>query len=191
MFLRVFSMQEFKLRLDNDPLYLYDGANRPILLRSLSCAPADTDPSSARHAPDNKDQVSARRTPGNKDQVSARCAPDNKDQVSAGLSELDLAICDRFAAICARQEDWDKQLQLALVQCPGFTQTVADLGAWLDAVEAELGERSSPLIGADDDAHSRRQKYDALLVSNNVYRSISILQLKSSTMKIRIAILRK
>ena len=56
----------------------------------------------------------------------------------------------RWDHVCSRAADWQKELQLAIMQCEEFHQTTTDLMVWLDGIEATVNENEPIDLSADE-----------------------------------------
>ena len=72
-------------------------------------------------------------------------------------------IVQRFERVQARCDVWRSELQVALVQCGDFHQTIDNLSSWLNRIEQEL-TRIEPVNVAAAQSELRR-KYSKLQVS--------------------------
>ncbi|XP_022095690.1 nesprin-1-like isoform X2 [Acanthaster planci] len=74
--------------------------------------------------------------------------PDSRH--TQALREELSAMNQRWDRVCGRAADWQKELQLAIMQCEEFHQTTADLMVWLDGIEATVVENEPIDLSADE-----------------------------------------
>ena len=48
------------------------------------------------------------------------------------------SVAERFERVCALADAWQSELQVALVHCPDFHQTIDNLHDWLSHIDIEL-----------------------------------------------------
>src|SRR5437870_4809675 len=58
--------------------------------------------------------------------------------IEDNLTEFCHLLDRRYRVVCEREAGWAKELQVALVVCSDFHQTIQDLQTWLDSMHAEL-----------------------------------------------------
>ena len=76
------------------------------------------------------------------------------------------AIKQRYNRVCAQESVWKQELQIALVQCSDFSQTVCDLMEWLDTVQRRL-ESLEP-VDILDHKSFLQTKYNMLQVFSSI-----------------------
>jgi molybdenum cofactor biosynthesis enzyme MoaA len=69
----------------------------------------------------------------------------------------------RWESICNKASGRQKDLQVALMQCDDFDQTIRDLLAWLETIEAQI--RLLEPVDLESDHESLRKKYIKFVVS--------------------------
>jgi len=85
-------------------------------------------------------------------------------QTSSGGNVLDRyrSVSERYEAVCDREAEWEKKLQIALVVCSDFHRTADDMQSWLDSMQADLRTVQNACVLADK--ATLRSKYCKLKV---------------------------
>jgi hypothetical protein len=96
----------------------------------------------------------------------------NINRSTVGSSEPSLgsrvrSIVQRFERVRARSDVWQSELQVALVQCPDFHQTIDNLNDWLDRIQLELSSVEPVNVMAVQS--ELRKKYSKLQVSDHQF----------------------
>jgi hypothetical protein len=96
----------------------------------------------------------------------------NISRSTAGSSDPSLTArvrinVQRFERIQARSDVWQSELQVALVQCPDFHQTIENLNSWLDRIQLELSSVEPVNVMAVQS--ELRKKYSRLQVCGHQF----------------------
>ncbi len=68
------------------------------------------------------------------------------------------AVNQQWDKVCARASVWQKELQIALVQCQDFSKTVADLMLWIQTMETEIQRQEPVDVTAPHDVLSKKYR---------------------------------
>ena len=72
------------------------------------------------------------------------------------------SVNQRWDRVCARSSVWQKELQIALLQCGEFHSSIKDLLLWLEATEVEIRKLEPVDFGSPRDL--LQAKYDKFRV---------------------------